>query len=796
MAASSPKRRVSILPPDTPPAADGADTARSPGPPPSKADMAQVATLARATQRQRRRESDDCDTMVSSDLGCLPRRVRETCFEHAREKLGAYVVPIVKLRSRRRFRSSVDTAPDSQKLTVELLRKQRLFSEWPESMVAEVIAEMRLFRYGTGEYLFYDGEPGILMLVLLSGHVEVLRNQPGKAATVERTHSAVHVLGDSSVLTEERWMQSIRTTRPAVCAMLMARTFQRFLPRLPVAVFTSSMEFAFKQRREAIASAPPEPQDFESCRLFNGCPLPFLERLQKWSSPLVVPKGYALAKTGVAPEHIFLLLSGRCHHLRPEDDNAPEQSGIVEAKAVINSVAVFSATKSTETVTALSTCDLWVLAKSQFEECLLPGMVDRMLETVRRLREEELKKCHGLFRRVVNRIPLMRTVCGSERYLHGIETLFDARIYKAHTLICSRSAPADKVMVLLKGTVTVRAGFGSNPRLWPPGESVGWTCIIPHRWTLSALSQSATECLEIPRERFVRFLERNGGLGKVYRWARALMFPCSTPDEEFSLVEDLTADVTLRMYPVSARGSLCRIEWGFVGVGAGSACSPPSSPRSRAAAAALQPVPPRAGSARRDAPPRRTMSRLQFGTDALQGKLHAILIRHDGDRRPRGGRGSISAGGAAEHAAAADGVARRPSAARLDRLYGRDRYGVPDGPGRVVAMGAAHVAALAGAAAAVAVRMLFPLRHAAWRPAGRAACPPPSPRPLAPAARRSRTAAAAPAAADWETRLYPLDVPVRDIPSRPKKRQVVYPPVSPYAAPPPRRNCRHGIMLL
>eukprot|EP01065_Artemidia_motanka_P024482 TRINITY_DN29232_c0_g1_i2.p1 TRINITY_DN29232_c0_g1~~TRINITY_DN29232_c0_g1_i2.p1 ORF type:complete len:880 (+),score=221.05 TRINITY_DN29232_c0_g1_i2:83-2722(+) len=495
------------------------------------------------------------------DIRCLPYHLRETCLEHARERICVFLIPRLKLHQKKQKRRRAGAAPERSLVTPDLLRKQKMFSLWPQQMLAEIVSLIKMTCYDAGEYVFYDGEPGTHMVFLLSGQVEVVKRIPGSGkngVALLAVLSPVVVIGEFSVLTEERRIASVRTTAPTVCAVLLASDFQRFMPRLPPHVLSEAMEFAFGKRRETMALAPPLPATFRCCAMFNPCPDRILLRLQKWVSPLVVPKRFVLTTTGAVANKIFLLVSGRCEAQRGHREATLR---ILEAPSMIDSVAVFSGSNSAETVRTLCTAELWVLPRDRFIECTQPEMATPMMDAVRMIRQDVLRRQPGLFLSVARKIPLLNACFRTSERVEGIEKLFDACILKPLSMVVHRSGVADRIIFLHRGRVVMLP----SRRQWPPGDSIGWTCLVPHRWGLSAVAQTTTELLVVNREKFLEFVQQHGCEQVVLKWTQALLFPCSVSVPALREAEEQIAGLSFHSFPISTRSVPARFEPEFIG---------------------------------------------------------------------------------------------------------------------------------------------------------------------------------------------------------------------------------------
>eukprot|EP00756_Hemistasia_phaeocysticola_P053818 Hpha_TRINITY_DN29768_c0_g1::TRINITY_DN29768_c0_g1_i1::g.2692::m.2692 len=509
------------------------------------------------------------------DINCLPHHLREACLLDARERLASFLVPRLRLflLLKRRHRAQ---EPGKGMLTVAMMRKQKLFFGWPDPMVDDLLKVITLQSYRAGDIVYYEGEPGTSLVFILSGQLEVVkRTTNGQLLTVD-VLSPLALVGEFSVLTDERRPATVRASSPAVLAVLLGRDFQARMQELPPSVLAEAMEWAFKKRREAMMLSPPDPELLRSCPLLNCCSSQVLTLLVKGAHPMVVPKSFHLARVSVACNAIYLLIQGTAEEQHPRAGSRRLNSPVV-----VNTVAVFTDADSPVTVRVLSTSELWVIRRERFMDVTQsPGTQSAMFEQVRRFHEHSLRNHEGLFASIAKRVPFLRHAVWDLCSAEGIKELFDAQINQAGDMVLSRPEVANRVVYLHKGRITLTQHTVPHQQVWRPGETVGWTCLVPHRWCLTAVAHTAVELLVIPRERYYKFLELHGGLEVVMRWTCALLFPCTVPRRDWLEAEAATEDVSIRAYPVSRRGrhaAQC-LDWGFVGADTGPAVNPPSPP--------------------------------------------------------------------------------------------------------------------------------------------------------------------------------------------------------------------------
>ena len=155
-------------------------------------------------------------------------------------------------------------------------------------------------------------------------------------------------------------------------------------------------------------------------------------------------------------------------------------------------------------------------------------------------------------RTVIYRIPLLENLLALEHF-NPLASLFEARVYLPMAVICSAAEQADRVVILTKGNVAVTKD--GERKKWAPGEAVGYSCVVHHRWARTAVALDAAETIELPRALYCAFLRDAGAFEQVHDAILSMMFPDSGSKKDkkraAKLLEKATAGrQTPLMFPV------------------------------------------------------------------------------------------------------------------------------------------------------------------------------------------------------------------------------------------------------
>jgi hypothetical protein len=120
-----------------------------------------------------------------------------------------------------------------------------------------------------------------------------------------------------------------------------------------------------------------------------------------------------------------------------------------------------------------------------------------------------------------------------------------------------------KIVLGRGGCTTGDAGDAEDIHHMGRWESIGWTCCVPHRWALPAMTTSSTvEVLEIPYLDLMLFLHERQLLDKVTLATKMLMFPRAFPSADVTALKQ-SIPPHFVMYPISRSFTVNLNEMGF-----------------------------------------------------------------------------------------------------------------------------------------------------------------------------------------------------------------------------------------
>ncbi|HET8843474.1 MAG TPA: cyclic nucleotide-binding domain-containing protein, partial [Ktedonobacteraceae bacterium] len=117
-------------------------------------------------------------------------------------------------------------------IDVTRLRAIPLFKDLDTDLLARVAKQLVRVRYGMGEYIINQGEPGDAFYIINFGQVEVLLNNRSSRRRINLLDEG-EFFGEISLLVEEPRTASVRAILPTECSVLTKSSFSVLLEQEP-----------------------------------------------------------------------------------------------------------------------------------------------------------------------------------------------------------------------------------------------------------------------------------------------------------------------------------------------------------------------------------------------------------------------------------------------------------------------------------------------------------------------------------------------------------------------------------
>eukprot|EP00759_Apiculatamorpha_spiralis_P038222 PhF_6_TR37584/c0_g1_i2/m.55762 len=510
-----------------------------------------------ATRKQKEvNDEDKVEKMIIPalcDLDNFPPILHDTFRSLAMEKIRRTFYPKLLLLRRVKQRSKANRAliKTTPKPIVSDLRRIKLFERWDESLLGTIIDGLQLSSYDPGQMILYEGEPySSGMVLLVKGTVDIMKRKfvkgPGYSKKINGANckvlgqlTAPVCLGEFALLTEEPRMASIVCVTKCVAWVVNKTLFADVLSRVPRNVMVDISSIAFEKRNANMAlSFPMTVQMMRQYPLFRACSELMLQEMIHSLIPHALPKNYVVCEAEELSHCMYFLRNGLLGVFRTIDGQPILVQRLGPGALIGQESAIHSAPYG-KTVRTLKNCDMWKLTSSSMEMALRgdPTIVERMMNEARMQRSSTLLEQRSRYRDWGIRIPLLAALIPKSK-LHDIILLFEPKVYRPMSVMCSTAHFCNKLIFLTAGNVRV----GTNGK-FERGECIGYTCVLPHRWNDIVMSLNVVECLELDVKTFEAFLADCGVLDKVRGIVKKLLFPLAYPSEEVAQAEALLANV-------------------------------------------------------------------------------------------------------------------------------------------------------------------------------------------------------------------------------------------------------------
>ena len=390
------------------------------------------------------------------------------------------------------------------------------------------------------------------------------------AASSNQIVSAPATFGEMSLMTEEPWTCFVRAhslsgggggsghgqASAAHFWCLRKSDFAEILETIPSHLVMNTIRTAFQRRKEAMrANYPFGPDKVRQHAPFTNVSLPFARAMADRCTPYAVPKKFVLCTEKEPCEGLFFLCRGALSAHRAGDGGGGgggEGGGgggdggeghRITAPAVVCAAELVHGSLNDATVRSTADSDLYHLSRAAFAALAqqFPRDADAVLDAARAQKCEEVLDNAPYFMEILQRMPIVRDCVPSYR-LRQFLPLLRAKSYRPLTAVCSTASFCDRIILLTKGVLKLcpdegaagsgggggshAATEGGGGLLLQAGDSIGWTCCVPHRWAVGVMSTHVTvEALEVSQVDLMNFLQAEGTLGTAVALSEQLMFP-------------------------------------------------------------------------------------------------------------------------------------------------------------------------------------------------------------------------------------------------------------------------------
>lgn len=332
----------------------------------------------------------------------------------------------------------------------------------------------------------------------------------GVPIIVESELNSPNVIGCERVLQDVGSTEQLTATSPCD---LWVIPFDVFHSRLPLVAITRRNILREYRLRSCNPIFPLDERHFRQSWFLSALPDAVRSALCARMTPWVLMPGECLTTKGSPFAGLFILRRGT---VRLQELNE-EVSGFL---VVGERGAVFGEPYGT-TIEAVTCCDVWTISTADItHQAIIPPAAKETLTMAGSQVHEHWVRCqlkntarrdefNKFLFRALRQIPYIEHAPDS--VLDELAEAAHPRIYTPRSVLASTSERCGHVVVIGKGTCTVQV-HGDQPRVFGRGSSLGWECLVKHRWMQPVCTTAMVEAWVVPRRALIATLKRCGML--------------------------------------------------------------------------------------------------------------------------------------------------------------------------------------------------------------------------------------------------------------------------------------------
>ena len=128
-------------------------------------------------------------------------------------------------------------------IDIQILRKQPLFTEMSDQDLENVASAFFEKNFTSGAILFYEGQTGEVLYLILKGRVEIVKKGQDFGERVLASLKEGECLGEMSLVDNQPRTASARTACEATCLAMTKKAFYQLVERHPAAAVKLLLAF-------------------------------------------------------------------------------------------------------------------------------------------------------------------------------------------------------------------------------------------------------------------------------------------------------------------------------------------------------------------------------------------------------------------------------------------------------------------------------------------------------------------------------------------------------------------------
>ena len=416
-----------------------------------------------------------------------------------------------------------------------------LFSLWPPSVRDAVVSKSQYVFYRSREIVLHQGEPanyGVVVLVsgacdvLLSSHDSGAKGLTGKVTLVERVETH-HVFGSLSIFNEERRSAFVVCATDCVIAVIPRSAIFDCLASatstVPFEVVRSLVASSMEERCRRLAILSPMTRSrLRVSPLFAKMSTSLVDSALQYVVPKVLPRGsIILQREAIISEICFVAGGAVC----VSSERGPQV--FLQAGASFGERETLLQDHAKATYTAVTMVDLFTLPFASIQQlrkedvefafaidsmswCTAPQSAPPVAPSPPKMRAFSTSS-------IVRSVPLLRDLLVNDTQVNELAALFTSRRIPATDMIVHASDTCDRLLCVTRGAA--RTVGTPTPYHLCIGDTIGFTCLLCHRWQHSVKAVEEVRVVELLRTKLYEYLQHHGLYSKMLELTIQLMQP-------------------------------------------------------------------------------------------------------------------------------------------------------------------------------------------------------------------------------------------------------------------------------
>ena len=463
-----------------------------------------------------------------SYIGLYPEVVKMLEVGALRIIIRLFIPTLILYRARNKRRALVASrhATVDKGLLLQVMEQSEIFKLWPTDYIKSLIEFGFTHACQEDEVVFYEDEPPVSFAIIMKGVITVHSPRINGTRTVAATFRAPKIYGEHSVIAEEKHML---VSTPSGCDIWYVKNidFLTLFNKLPDKCRQEVINSSLAQRKGSMIVEKRKsltPAHLQKSLLLRFVSPYHASDIIDIFSAEVVPRGTYLCRSGSYGDAMYYLCKGEVAVLITQASGKEIEVARIPSGEFFGEFSIWYNQPQSASIKALGVCELWVLKKSHRSLIAKVTQVDHV-DAIAKKKHLALMRHNkvgmiDMLGSLIDKVPVLSELLLKEEKV-TLARKFEPLTYIAGEIICSKSHDAEGILVIVSG----EARNTLTGKMIPDGTSMGYTCLVQHRWHVTIIAESRVDAWIISRNDLCRYLSSINKYNLVFRLHRLLVQP-------------------------------------------------------------------------------------------------------------------------------------------------------------------------------------------------------------------------------------------------------------------------------